>query len=267
MPKNTKLILHWHSDIIVHNRIHAIISPIEKAIIKRADTIIATSPQYLNGSKWIKPYKNKCIIIPNIVSEEKLKSIPKSGIKISDVKHKYGNEIVLFIGRHIKYKGINYLIDSAKYLKSGIKVLIAGSGPDTNKLKKYALDSPNIKFIGRIEDDELATYLKAAQVFAFPSISKNEAFGIALAEAMYCGAVPVTFHVPDSGVNWVSIKEETGKEVENRNSIAFADAINSLFNDRELRNELSINAINRAKQKFTIRSIYNSLLEIYTLKE
>ena len=62
-------------------------------------------------------------------------------------------------------------------------------------------------------------------MFCFPSISKNEAFGLALAEGMYYEKPAVTFTIPGSGVNYVSLNRVTGIEVENRNVEKYADAM------------------------------------------
>ena len=49
------------------------------------------------------------------------------------------------------------------------------------------------------------TSASVRMIFCFPSITRNEAFGIALAEAMYCGKPAVTFTIEGSGVNFVSL--------------------------------------------------------------
>ena len=75
----------------------------------------------------------------------------------------------------------------------------------------------------------------AADIFCFPAITKNEAFGLALAEAMYYKKPAVTFTVPGSGVNYVNIDGETGIEVENRNVKKYAEALEKLAADKEMR--------------------------------
>src|SRR5574344_10001 len=263
VPHDIKIVVHWHSDIVVHNYIHIFIYPLERLILNRANTVIATSPQYIEGSTLLKKYKDKCVVVPNVVSELKMNTKPKSGITIDDIHHKYGENIVLFVGRHVRYKGIDYLIESSKYVKGGETIIIAGQGPDTEHLKMLAQGLNNIIFIGRIPDDELGTYMRAAKVFAFPSITKNEAFGIVLAEAMYCGAVPVTFTIDGSGVNWVNIKNVTGLEVANKNYIEFASAIDSLQANLKMRNDYSYNAKKRITENFTICNITKKLINIY----
>ena len=73
-----------------------------------------------------------------------------------------------------------------------------------------------------------------SDIFAFTSCTKQEAFGIALAEAMYCGSVPVTFTIEGSGVKWVSVGGETGIDVPLGDVKAYAAAIDRLLTDKDL---------------------------------
>jgi glycosyltransferase involved in cell wall biosynthesis len=120
-----------------------------------------------------------------------------------------------------------------------------------------------IVFLGRISDEDIPVYMHAADIFAFPSITKNEAFGVALAEAMYCKAVPVTFNIPCSGVNWVNVKDETGLEVANKDSEAYGKAVDELIKDISKREFLAENAHTRVKNLFMPDSIKSSIYEIY----
>lgn len=54
--------------------------------------------------------------------------------RIEQLKEKYNNKpLVFFMGRHVPYKGLEYLIKSEAYIESDCKILIAGSGPLTEK--------------------------------------------------------------------------------------------------------------------------------------
>ena len=75
------------------------------------------------------------------------------------------------------------------------RVIIAGKGELTESLKAKAKNDQKIEFIGLISDFEKRAYLHACDIFCFPSITKNEAFGIALAEGMYFGKPAVTFTI------------------------------------------------------------------------
>ena len=263
LPSTVKLILHWHSDIIAQKSLYKLFAPIEKKILERSDRILVTSPQYLDYSVPLFHYKKKAVIIPNVVSLNKLQ-LKGCEAEIDELRTIVckKRKIVFFMGRHVPYKGIEYLIEAEKYISSDCIILIAGSGPLTEELKKNT-HSDRIKFIGRIPDKDIKIYMGAADVFAFPSVTKNEAFGVVLAEAMYCRTVPVTFTIKGSGVNWVSINGETGLEVENGNSEAFGKAIDLLLLNDKLRIDLAENAHKRVVDMFTMDTVQMYLQKVY----
>lgn len=263
LGKSVKLVLHWHSDIVAQKFLYTIIKPIESRILRRADTIIVTSPPYLEHSQALSPYKEKCVIVPNVISLDKMTL--KDANRVDEIRQQYNNRpIVFFMGRHVEYKGIRYLIEAERYITSDCVILVAGSGPLTDQLKTQSNDK-RIVFLGRINDKDIAPYMHAADIFAFPSITKNEAFGVVLAEAMYCRAVPVTFNIPCSGVNWVSINSETGIEIENANSQAYASAIDYLISKTDVRQGMAEKAYERVMHYFIPDSIKDILYSIYTI--
>lgn len=263
IPQSTKLVIHWHSDIIAQKYLYHFFHPIENKLLNRANIILVTSPQYLEGSMPLKSYIKKCKILPNPISLEKLGMSPTDYEKVNQLQKKYNNKsIIFFMGRHVAYKGIQYLIDAEKHIQSDCTILIAGQGPLTKSLKA-STQSDRIKFIGRIPDEDIKLYMHAASIFAFPSITKNEAFGVVLAEAMYCKTTPICFTIKGSGVNWVNINQQTGLEVENKNAIAFAKAIDSLLTNPSLRVQLGENAHKRVEDLFTMDVIEKQIKTIY----
>lgn len=252
IPKNVKLIIHWHMDIIKQKHIYPFIKPVETALLKRADMVCVTSPQYRDGSLPLQPFKDKVRIVQNAMDEDNFILRDGDLEKINAVKAKYGNKpIVFFIGRHIQYKGLPHLIEAEKYVKSDCVFVIAGSGPLTDELKAQCKSS-RVHFVGRLSDEDLKLYHYAASVFAFPSVTKNEAFGVALAEAMYCSTPAVTFTIPGSGVNWVSLNGETGIEVSNGDDKAYAEAVDKLIEDKELNKKYGVAGHQRVVENFTI---------------
>jgi glycosyltransferase involved in cell wall biosynthesis len=263
IPEKTKLIVHWHSDIVEQGFLYTFYHPIEKKLLHRADKILVTSPTYVAGSKPLSLWKDKLHLIPNTVNVQKLTPEKADGQAIEKIRNHYDRKKIIFtFGRHVPYKGLSYLINAVPDISSESVVVVAGEGPLTEQLKKLA-DAPNLFFIGKLDDAELRRYLHASYIFAFPSITRNEAFGIALAEAMYCGLPAVTFTIPDSGVNWVCPDRETGLESENGNSKALAGAINRLLSDSALRDTLSANASKRVRDFYVIEAIKSNLEQIY----
>lgn len=265
LPKDIKLVVHWHMDIIKQNKIYPLIKPVETALLKRANLIIVTSPNYKDASTPLQPYKNKVCVVPNAIDEKNLILQDKDDDRINGIKVKYNNkDIVFFVGRHIQYKGLPHLIEAEKFVKSDCEFVIGGNGPLTEELKKNC-HSERVHFVGKLSNDDLRCYMHAAKVFAFPSITKNEAFGVALAETMFCHTPAVTFTIPGSGVNWVSLNNETCLEVPNGNDIAYASAIDKLLNDSNLYNQLAANGVKRVKENFLINNMLDDCKKAYEI--
>lgn len=263
IPRKTRLVVHWHMDIIKQKRIYPFVKPIEKALLQRADMIMVTSPQYRDGSIPLQPFRDKVRILPNAIDESTFVFHRGDVEKIDELKCRYGGKpIVFFVGRHIQYKGLPYLIEAEKFVKSDCVFVVAGSGPLTKRLKSQC-HSSRVHFVGKIGDEELHLHHYAASVFAFPSITKNEAFGVALAEAMYCRTPAVTFTIAGSGVNWVNLNGVTGLEVPNGDVQAYAAAIDILLGDEALANQFAEAAHRRIMDNFTIPKMAEQLSRYY----
>lgn len=268
MPKDVKLVLHWHMDIVRQWYLYWAVKPWEKWLIKRADRIVVTSPQYRDGSKPLRNAKDKVRIVPNAIEEENFVLRKGDEERIREIKALYGGRpVVFFMGRHTKYKGLPHLIEAEQYMQSDCVVVIGGSGPLTNKLKSLAekRSAKRIHFVGRLSDDDLRCYLYAASVFAFPSVTKNEAFGVALAEAMYCYTPAVTFTIKGSGVNWVNLDGVTGIEVlqGKDQDKAYAAAIDRLVSDADLRGKYAAAAHRHIVENFLISHMVKEMEKVY----
>ncbi len=239
IPKTCKLTIYWHLDIVKQKLLKHLFVLQNKRLVDRADILIATSPAYVDGSPWLSSAREKCRVVPNCINVDRLKQSPEIEARAQIIrKQNEGKTICLAVGRHTEYKGFKYLIRAAHLLDDSFQIYIIGTGEETENLKAEAGADKKIHFLGLVDDEELKGYLTAMDIFCFPSITKNEAFGLALAEGMYYGKPAVTFTIPGSGVNYVSINWETGIEVPNRNVEAYAEAIKKLAGDQELRKRL-----------------------------
>lgn len=263
--KNCKLIVWWHLDITKQKILGKLFKGQNKRLLRRADKVVATSPKYIEGSRFLQSVREKCVVIPCCVNDSRMH--PDAGVLARAEELKKENEgktVCLAMGRHVPYKGIEYLVRASKLLDENFLVWIGGRGPLTEELKALAADDKKVTFLGRVENDELVSRILACDIFCFPSITKNEAFGIALAEAMAYAKPAVTFTIEGSGVNYVSLNGLTGIEVENRNVAAYAEAIKKLASDAQLRKTYGENAKCRVEELFTNEKFtqnVNDLLE------
>lgn len=259
-----RMILYWHLDITKQKILGRIFHRQTIRLLNRASQVVATSPVYIDGSPYLSRFREKCLVIPNCINEERLAVTENSRGIAEQIKKQNHDKIICFaIGRHIPYKGYTYLIRAAKLLDDRFRIFIGGSGPLTEQLKTEAADDPKITFLGRISDEELIAWYMAMDIFCFPSITKNEAFGIALAEGMYFGKPAVTFTIPGSGVNYVSLDGETGIEVPNKDVGAYAEALKKIADDQIFRERLGQQAKSRVKENFLFAQFKKSICQMF----
>lgn len=95
------------------------------------------------------------------------------------------------LDEHDGYKGHDRIIRLLPELRRGgrkVTYLIAGSGPDRDRLMKLAADlhlEAEVRFLGMVPAGHLPDLYRAADLFALPST--GEGFGIVFLEAMCCG--------------------------------------------------------------------------------
>jgi len=88
---------------------------------------------------------------------------PGEGSKVERQSH------YLFVGRLSEEKGIDILLDCFEQLP-GIQILIAGDGPEKEKLLARYGALPNIRFLGLMPKSEIINLMKSCRALVFPSI-------------------------------------------------------------------------------------------------
>jgi len=129
--------------------------------------------------------------IPNGIDFEKIRRVKKADDQYD----------VIFVGRLIREKNVNLLLEALMKVKKNIpdiSMLIVGDGPEKNQLKKLAFElglSKNVTFMEfRESHDEILSYMKSSKIFVLPS--KREGFGIVALEANASGLPVVTLDYP-----------------------------------------------------------------------
>ena len=86
----------------------------------------------------------------------------------------------LIVSRLVAYKRVDLAINACNRL--GRKLIIIGSGPQEEKLKKLA--GSRIYFLGQVSDNEIREHYRSCRALLFPTF---EDFGITPVEAQACG--------------------------------------------------------------------------------
>lgn len=261
-PKS-KIVISWHSDIVRQKNIIRLYRPFLLRFLKKADRIIVATAEHIENSSFLKAFKNKCEIIPFGIDMRRFQLNSNMQQEVANIREKHGAKIVLFVGRLVYYKGIEYLIRAMKSVDG--KLLIIGQGPLESKLRALAgelqLES-KVAFLSKVEDQKMAAYYHSCDVFVLPSVASSEAFGIVQLEAMACGKPVINTALP-TGVPWISRNGQTGITVSPADSMALAKAINKLFEDLDLRVKYGRNAFKRVKEYFTVSQMTDEVYKVY----
>ena len=258
-----KIVIHWHSDIIRQKTLKKFYAPFLKALLKRADRIIVTSPPYLEGSEDLRDFKNKCVIIPIGINGP---DSPDESL-LSDLRKTYSNKKIIFsLGRLIYYKGFNYLIEAANDLPEDYLVLIGGTGELFNELSEQIrinhLES-KVKLLGKIPESEIACYFKLCDLYCLSSCERSEAFGIVQIEAMSYGKPVVSTNIAYSGVPWINEDKVTGFVVPPKNSKALSKAIHTMLSNQEICTNYGNNAEEKFRTEFTAAEMCQKTIDLY----
>ena len=257
-PKG-KLVVRYQSDVVRQARAMKYYRPFQQAFLRKADVILVSSQAYLDSSETLAPFKDKCRVVPlGVVSEDF--AHPNEEL-IDEYHDMYGEDYVLFSGRHRYYKGLHVLVKAAKLINA--TVVIAGNGPEREGLIELAKSlDVDIEFLGVLSHEALVAHLHASSVVAFPSIARSEAYGLGILEAHACGT-PVVATTLGTGVEYVNSHGATGLNVTPNDSEALAEAINTLLVDRDLRKAYGQHAQVRVKSEFSAQHVADIEFGIY----
>lgn len=262
--RNKKIVVHWHSDIVKQKKLMFFFRPLQNFMLSVCDKILVTSTDYMVNSRDLDKYRNKCESLP--IGIDGLESLVNQKL-VAEIKNKFKNKFIIFsLGRHIYYKGFEYLIRSAVGLTDDCLILIGGQGPLTDSYRQIILENKlenKVLLLGKIKQEDLSSYYAACDVFCLPSIEKSEAFGVVQIEAMSLGKPVISTDIPGSGVSWVNKHNESGLIVKVKSSEALSDSILNLKLNPNLLKELGLGAKNRFDKHFTKAHMIKKCLLIY----
>ena len=259
-----KIVVQWQSDIVRQEKMLNFFLPLQNWVLNRADAIIAASKAYAEHSPYLIPYLDKTEIIPIGICESELHTNDNN---VKQIKNRYqGKKIVLAFGRLVTYKGFDYLVEAARYLDDDYVVLIGGGGPEEENLRelitKYHLDN-KVYLLGHVDEKEKYDYYQASSLFCLPSVTKAEAYGVVLLEAMAFGKPIISSRIEESGMIWVNQDQVTGLQVPPRSPKELAQAIEKIGNDPELYQKFSENGKKRFQELFTRETMVDKLDTLY----
>jgi len=266
LPRSVKRVISWHSDIVKQRAALALYRPLLDPFVANADAIIGATPQHFTSSQQMvagKPGQVRAVT-PYGFDPAAFTWTEAARSRRQQLAQLRGPRPIVFtVGRHVYYKGFEFLIRSMKQVDA--ELWIGGRGPLTDSLRQVARDAgvaDRVRFIGFIPDDELVAYYDACDIFCLPSTARAEQFGIVQLEAMHC-AKPVIATRLGTGVEFVTIDGETGLLVPPKDEAALAQALNTLLADPALRARLGAAGRQRVEHTFSVATMVDSTVALY----
>ncbi len=253
---NAVNIATFHSKLpetMVSRTVIKAVTPYLKSVMKYLHVLTAVSD---SGAEYAAGLTDKPItIIPNGIDLTKYHKATKKKPK---------EKTILFIGRLERRKGVKHLLEAFKLFSQDnpdVKLIIAGDGPDREKLELLADDLKlrNVEFLGFVSEDLKTQLLQDATLFCSPALF-GESFGIVLLEAMATGTVCIAGH--NSGYTDVMQGFGAVSIINPQDSVEFARRLELLMYEEDLRNMWQTWAQDYVKQ-FSYPRIVDEYEELY----
>jgi glycosyltransferase involved in cell wall biosynthesis len=259
-------VVHWQSDIEFSKRSLRLAYPhymiFERALLERAEAIIATSQSYLAASRPLGPWRHKCHVVPLGVDPERL----------PEVRREEGDGLwtgqglrLLAVGRLTYYKGFETLLSAVAGMVD-VQLVVVGEGeerPALQAILEKARSHGTVRLLGAADDATLCRLLASCDLFCFPSRERTEAFGIVLMEAMRYGRPLLASRLAGSGVNWVARDGQNAMTVPIGDVPAWRAAIEALAASPEKRRLLGHLGYQRYLREFDIHKVARRIEGVY----
>src|SRR5262245_19469389 len=201
LPDRPPLIITYHSDIVRQQMLLRAYGPLLKRTLRRAARIIATSPNYVASSPWLRRHAPKCVVVPLGIDIDRFAPVDHRPMPSSEAKGPTVDQrqqalsifnsqfiirdaatrdlqLLLFVGRLRYYKGLHVLLEARPSIPA--RRLIGGSGPEQAQLAAQATElgvADRVYFFGDISDEQLPVLYQAADIFVMPAHLRAEALG------------------------------------------------------------------------------------------
>lgn len=236
----------------------------EKKAIQNADALLSVSKYTADVTKKLFSLQRDFTIIPNSIDISKF--LPEIDSKIEE-------NTILYFGTLIRKKGLLELplIFNELYKKNNkAKLILIGrdasdiisGNASTWSMMQSLFDTnalQNVTYLGSVAYDKIKDHINLASVCVFPTFA--EALPVSWIEAMALQKAVVA-----SNIGWATevIDDDMNGFLVNPNEHElYADNINKLLENKELRNKFGIEARKKVEAKFSIEVVAKQSADFY----
>jgi len=193
-------------------------------LLNQTDRLFAVSPQTSQIYSDIGVDNNKLHVVPNFYD-------PNFGSQSDRTTNLNSKNPVLYVGTLNTHKGVNILVESARFLPPTVSVEIVGTGPMENQLKQRTKElgiEETVHFHGWVEHENLPSYYKESKLFVHPGLWP-EPFNRTILEAMQCQCPPIVSNI--GGPPWVI--GDCGETFERGSEADLSKTIQNILRDED----------------------------------
>lgn len=223
--------------------------------------IVLTKTDLASATKFLFLPDDKFRLIPNGVNKTTVTFLPREQArKELGLELEPSTALIGGITEFTKNKGVQYLIEAAKDLPESVRIAFIGDGEEKNEMetlaKKLGLKN-RVHFLGF--KDNAAQYLKAFDIFVFPSL--KEGLPYAILEAGLAELPIATSNI--GGIPDIITNEENGLLVEPKNPPELARAIKKLLENKEGREQFGQKISEKIKTEFSFARMLEKTIKLY----
>lgn len=220
---------------------------IEYLAVKNSNKVVVSNP---SDEEYFKRKNKNVVLIPNYVDTNNF--FPTQTEKNNLVKN------LIFVGRLAQEKNLENLILALSSVKN-VKLQLIGVGELKDSLAELAKkENVVVEFLGKIDHNKLPEYLRATDLFVFPSLYEGNPK--ALLEAMACGLPVLATDV--RGIKEIVEHKKTGYLTQTDTQDIHL-GLKELLANQELRKTIGGNAQKFIKENFSLAEIIKKELDIY----
>ncbi|MBK9180737.1 MAG: glycosyltransferase [Acidimicrobiales bacterium] len=248
------VVVTFHAQLGRQAFLEPLYRPLRDRVLHRAGAVLVASDQ-LAASPELARVRDRVRVLPYGVSPSLVARRPRRG--------DCGRLRVLFVGRLVYYKGVDVLL-RAVASSPDVVLTVVGDGPLAGELRAMTERlglAERVSFTGPVPDGALLDAYASHDLLVLPSVSRAEAFGLAMVEAMANGLPAISTSL-GTATNWVNVDGVTGFVVPPGDPGALSEAMLRL-RDPRLRAELGDGARARAKEHFSFDRHLGALLAVY----
>lgn len=223
----------------------------------------------LKGADWVffqNPDDRQRFYKLKITAKEQAVLVNGSGVDMTHFLKQpmpEGGDVILMVGRLVRYKGIYDFVGAAKLVKMThpeVRFQVLG-GIDTNsdamteEEVEELVQSGVIEYLGFVED--VRSVLKDCTIFVLPS--RFEGVPRSALEAMATGRPVITANAP--GCRETVIEGYNGRLVDCGDINGLASAITELIENPAMRNEMGEHSCQLCSEKFDVRKVNRKIIK------